>query len=243
MSIITSAFRDAYDLSFQVSPIILQGGIASSMPGQMLPIIGLTGQLVGLAQGLLSNGFSMDDFFARYLPIPGGTVISNAIGTYPFANQQVAANAIIKQPLNISLLMIAPVKDTGGYLTKLALFTALVSSLENHNSAGGTYTIATPAFLYTNCVMTGMADVTSGDTKQKQIQWQLDFVKPLITSQDASIAYNGAMAKFAAGTQVTSGAWSGANAAIGAPVQGATGIAQQVSGLAGSVNTFLSAAP
>ena len=48
---LASAARSAYQLAFQVSPIILQGGIAAGTPGGMLPIIGLTGQLLSFAQG------------------------------------------------------------------------------------------------------------------------------------------------------------------------------------------------
>ena len=238
---LTAVFRDAYKLSFQVSPIILVGGIVSNTLGGMLPIIGLTGQLAALAQGVLSSGgLSTDDFFAQYLPIPGGTLINNAIGTYPFANQQVAANAIIEQPLNISLQMIAPVRDTGGYLTKMAIFTALQSSLRAHNAAGGTYHIATQAFIYTNCVMTAMTDITSGTTKQKQVEWQLDFIRPLVTQQQATTAFSALMGKLVGGGQVTSPAWSGPVAAVGAAAQGAV---QGIGNLAGSVNTFLSSPP
>jgi len=135
---LNSAARSVYDLSFQVSPIIFHNGIASGMPGNLLPVIALTGQVAALAQGALSgiingSGLSLDDFYARYLPIPGGTVINQALGAYPFANQSVAANAIITQPKNISLMMIAPVRDMGGYLTKLALFTSLVTSRHTIN--------------------------------------------------------------------------------------------------------------
>ena len=49
---VTAGFRTAYNLAFQVSPIILNGGIASSTLGGVLPIIALTGQLAALAQGI-----------------------------------------------------------------------------------------------------------------------------------------------------------------------------------------------
>lgn len=237
MADFSPVFRGAYDLSFQVSPIILVGGIASGTLGGMLPIIALTGQSAALAQGVLSGGLNAEAFYARFVPIPGSTVISNAVGTYPFANQQVAANAIIQQPLNVSLEMIAPVKEKGGYLTKLAIFTALQSSLVAHNNAGGTYNIATPSYIYTNCLMTGMTDITAGDTRQQQIRWQLDFTQPLITQQQATSAYNSLMGKAANGQQVTSPNWSSANAASGTPAQGAV---QGISKLSGVVNNFLS---
>lgn len=99
MSLGADVSRSAYDLAFQVTPIILNQGIASQSLGGMLPIIGLTGQLAAFAQGVLTNGLSLNDFYARFVPIPGSTVLSNAVGTYPFANQRVAGNAYIEQPL------------------------------------------------------------------------------------------------------------------------------------------------
>jgi len=241
----SSAASFVYDLAFQVSPIILVGGIASNSIGGMLPIIGLVGQSAAFLQGALSSsGFSLDAFFARFVPVPGATIINQQISSYPFANQQVAANATIQQPLNISLHMIAPVKETAGYLTKLAIFTSLQSSLQAHNAAGGTYTIATPARIYTNCILTAMTDITGGDHKQQQIIWQLDFVQPLVTKQAAGSAYNALMAKLNGGSQVTpptaagTSIWSSAATAVGSAVQGAV---QGVNQIAGVVNKFLSA--
>src|SRR5690242_5284664 len=111
---IANAARTAYDLAFQVSPIVLVGGTYANSLGGAMPIIGLVGQLAALGQGLLTSGISTDAFFARYKVLPGGTLINNTVGKYPFANQQVAANAIIQQPKNVSLMMICPVKDTAG---------------------------------------------------------------------------------------------------------------------------------
>lgn len=217
MANLNSAFRTAYDLAFQVSPIVLTGG-QYSFP---LPIIALTGELASFVQGVATTGgISANDFYARFLTLPGGTVINNAIATYPFANQQVAANAIIQQPNVISLEMISPVRDNGGYLTKLPLFTALRTALQNHNNSGGTYTIATPAYIYTNCVMPTMTDITPGDTNQKQVRWQLDFVQPLITTSDANAAFSAQMAKINGGGVLTSSSPSGitgANPVVGIP--------------------------
>ncbi|MHB8388242.1 MAG: hypothetical protein ACYDBH_01515 [Acidobacteriaceae bacterium] len=222
------AARSAYDIAFQVSPIILTGGIASGMLGNAIPIIALVGQLAGFAQGALTSGFSFEDFYARFLPIHGSTVISNTVGTYPFANQSVAANALVQQPLTVSLQMIAPVKDAGGYLTKLPIFMNLQQSLQAHNIGGGTYTIATPSYIYTNCLMTNMSDITSGETNQQQIIWQLDFVQPLISLQDATNAVNGLMSKLQ-NAQATNGQWSGQS---GVPSPGAlNGLTQQSAGV------------
>ncbi|HDR9497040.1 TPA: hypothetical protein QDC06_000225 [Burkholderia cepacia] len=240
-----SAALSAYDLAFQVSPIILTGGLVANTLGGMMPIIGLTGQLASFASSVLTTGsLSADNFYAKFVPVPGASVISNAVATYPFANQQVAANAIIEQPLPVSLLMIAPVKDPGGYLSKLAIFTALRTSLRAHNAAGGLYHIATPSFIYTNCIMTGMQDVTSGEGgHQQQIMWQLDFIKPLVTQSDALNSMNSLMGKLTGGQQITpsglagTSIWSSAAAAVGSAAQGAV---QGISGMAGAVNNFLS---
>ena len=244
MATIADATRTAYDLAFQVSPIILTGGIASNTLGGMLPIIGLTGQLVSFVQGALSGGLSTDDFFARFVPVPGSTLVSQQVATYPFANQTVAANATIQQPLVISLRMIAPVKDTAGYLTKLAIFTSLQNSLVTHNAAGGTYTIATPSYLYTGCILTSMTDVTGGGTKQQQIEYQLDFVQPLITRQQAAAALNSLMSKLTSGGQVAESSsagtsiWSNASVAVGSAMQNAV---QGIGSITGVVNQYLSA--
>jgi hypothetical protein len=241
-----SAFRTSYDLAFQVSPIILNGGIFANTLGKMMPIIGLLGQLGAFTQGALSTSkLSADDFFAKFIPIPGSTIINNAVGTYPFANTQVAANAIITQPKNISLEMIAPVKDVGGYLTKLAVFESLRASLDAHCAAGGTFHIATPAHIYTNCLLTAMTDVTTGESRQQQIQWQLDFVQPLVTQQQATAAYNATMGKLTSGQKITQpktpseSFWSSVEAAIGAAAQGAV---QSTTGMSAVVNTFISSA-
>lgn len=243
MSIGADAARASYDLAFQVTPIILNQGLASQSLGGMLPIIGLTGQLAAFAQGVITNGLSLNDFYARFVPIPGATVLSNAVGTYPFANQQVAGNAYIEQPLNISLEMIAPVNTTGGYLTKLAIFTALRNALAAHIQAGGTFHIATPSYIYRDVLMTAMTDITPGDTRQQQVRWQLDFIKPLVSQSDAILVAGALNAKYQAianGSPITTAANSGPQVGTGTPIQGAL---QSVGKMAGVVNQFLSSVP
>jgi hypothetical protein len=239
----TPAASIAYDLSFQISPIILVGGIAANTLGGMLPIIALGGQTLSALQGVASTGLNTDAFFARYVPIPGGTLINQSIATYPFANQATAANSTIQQPLNISLRMIAPVKDTAGYLTKTAIWVSLQNSLVAHNAAGGLYHIATPAFIYTNCLMTQMTDVTGGGGHQQQIEYQLDFTQPLVTQTQASSAYSALMGKLSSGAQVTAptvagtSIWSNAAVAVGSAAQNAL---QGITQITGVVNQYLS---
>lgn len=213
----------AYEQAYEICPIFLVGGIASNAQGGILPITTFLGSPGG--------GGSF-----RFIVIPGGTLISNQIGTYPFANQAVAANSIIQQPKNISLLMYAPVNAAeGGYAAKLSLFTSLQNALESHNNAGGSYSVATPAFIYNNCLMPNLQDVTSGETRQKQVHWQWDFVAPLITQQQAQTAYNSLMGKISAGQQVTSPDSSNNNSLSGTPQQSTS---QSLQGVVGSAITY-----
>lgn len=211
-----------FKLNFEISPITLTGGVALNIPGGMLPILSLT--QAATFTGLISGGeeISLDDFFAYFYPLPGSSLIEQQIGMYPFANQTVAANAIIVQPLSVSLLMMVPVRDPGGYVTKLSNMTAIQNTLRQHNTSGGTYTIATPSYFYTNCVMTGMHDISSGDSKQAQIQWKLDFIQPLISLQDASnFVLNSMMQQLISGVQTT-GAGTGLQPTVGQPPSLAT---------------------
>lgn len=197
-----SSGYEAYRLSFQLSPIILTRGIASYIPGGMLPIIAITESLSFL-QGLLSGGDVIgDQFFANFEPLPGSRIISQRLGKYPFANQSVAANAVIPQPKNVSMRMVCPAKDEAGYAVKLATMLALQATLEQHNAAGGTYTVATPSFFFTNCVMLDMYDTSASDSKQPQNTWQIDFERPLLTLQDAENVQNGLMQQITNGISV-----------------------------------------
>jgi hypothetical protein len=199
-----SGLSTVFKLGFEISPVILTNGIAENIPGKMLPIVSIT-EAANFVTGLLDGGsvLSLDNFFAHWVPIPGSTLANNQIGQYPFANQTVAANAIIAQPLQISMRMICPVKTSGGYAAKLVTISALQAALASHNNSGGTYTIATPSFLYTNCVMLGMKDISNGQSKQVQTEWQFDFLQPLVALADAQSALNGLMSKISGGTPIS----------------------------------------
>ena len=218
-----SITRSLFELGFQASPIILVGGIAQDIPGQMLPIISIT-EGVSLISGLLTGSFptSLDQFFAQFTVIPSGKLITQQIGHYPFANQAVAANAVIAQPLTLSVRMDCPASAPGSYVTKLAVLTALQATLSAHNAAGGLYTIATPSFIYTNCIMTDLTDISGAGSQQVQYQWQFDFEQPLVTLQAAQQAYSALLNKIAGGTQITGQpAWSGPAVSAASPVTGA----------------------
>ena len=176
-----SALSTAFQLGYEISPIILVGGLAGNIPGSMLPIVALT-EGVNFVTGILTGNTetSLDDFFAHFVPMPGSTLEENQIGMYPFANQAIAANAVIRNPLRISLRMVCPAKGTLGYAAKLATMSALKAAIDQHINQGGTFTIATPAQIYTNCILVMLKDVTTGETKQPQIAYQWDFVQPLV---------------------------------------------------------------
>ncbi|KWN80875.1 hypothetical protein WM24_23870 [Burkholderia ubonensis] len=218
----------------------------------MLPIVALT-QAADFSLGLLSGGpnLSLDDFLFHWKPLPGTTLVNQQVGSYPFANQSVAANATIQQPLNISMLAVCPVNTTGGYTGKLATMTALKIALDTHNASGGTYTIATPSYTFTNCILTNVRDVSGGESKQVQTAWQFDFVKPLITINSATQIFNSLMNKISSGLPISGQpAWSGAASTIGGNTISATGnlipslsgqVSASVAGITGSSvgnNTF-----
>ena len=210
-----SAGMAAWKLSFQLSPIILNNGIAASIPYGMLPIIAIT-EALNFPVGILDGGenIELDNFFANFQVIPGDTIIDQQIGHYPFANQAVAANAVIVQPLKVSLLMHCPVQQPAGYATKLAIMMALQKVLQKHNTTGGTYTVITPFAFYPDCILTSLSDVSNSESKQVQNAWRWDFEQPLLTQSQATGAFNSVMNKIAGGTQTT-GALSGPESAFG----------------------------
>ena len=188
----------AFKLAFQLSPIILTGGgVTDLITGGMLPIIVLTDG-ISFAQGILggSTDLTLDSAFAHFEVLPGSRLIRNTLGEYPYLNQQVAANAIITQPLTVSLRMICPVKSPGSYASKLATMISLKAALDAHIQLGGTFTVATPSYFYTNCVLLDMYDITGGSVgHQVQAVWQLDFRQPLLTENQAAAAQNGLMSR------------------------------------------------
>lgn len=203
----------AYKLAFEISPITLTGGIASNIVGGALSVMSLL-QAISYS-GILSGGdFALDNAFANFRPLPGAALVENQIGMYPFANLTVAANCIIAQPLSISLLMHCPCKNPGDYPIKTAIMTALQNTLDQHNKSGGLYNVATPSFFYTNVILVGLHDVTGGEGIQAQTDWKWDFIKPLVSVQDAGNAQNQMMSRLSSGAQ-TNGALFGTGDSVG----------------------------
>lgn len=236
----------AFANSFEISPIILVGGIANTLgsgqpPNAQLPIAQLLSPNLfpGGATGTSQGGSDTDDFFARFVLVEGGTLQEWAIATWPLANQAVAANDVIQQPLRLSLRMICPARvETVGYVSKSQTMTNLVNQLTSHIGQGGYFTVATPSYVYVGMLLTKLTDVTDWSPgRQVQVEWQFDFVQPLITDAAAQAAQNTAMSKITSQTgPVTQGAGG----------QGGSGTVPSASGLAGASvfpNTGASSTP
>jgi hypothetical protein len=208
-----------YELAYQVSPIVLTGGIALSAPGSMMPFLAFANSAIfaGLQAAASANtGLnSLDDAFGAFQVIPGGSLIENTIGHYPFVNQYVAANAIIREPLHISLIWDTPMRGIGAWAVKLATMQALKATLDSHNNAGGTYTVITPAYVYDNLVMNNLVDNSRGDASLPQNAWRFDFERPLIVMQELASALSQLMNQLTNGTP-TDGSWSGISPSVGA---------------------------
>jgi len=183
-------------LSYQICPIILTGGSAQQIPGGMLPMLSLfaTGETTSL--GLPFDIGDLDSAFGAFNVLPGGTLVIQEIAKYPFANQWVAANAVIRQPLTLSVIMDSPMRPPSNqpfmdvWEYKQSVFTALKETLDRHNNIGGTYTVATPAYMYDNLCMISMTDNSRGNNSLPQNAWRFDFERPLVVLSELQGAQN-----------------------------------------------------
>ena len=216
---LSSVGSTAFQLAFEISPIMFVGGVAQAFEGAMVPVVSFTEAdnfVLGILSG--SNPFNLDQFFAHFQPLPGSTLLDLQIGTYPFANQAVAANATISQPLQLSYLMRCPARGHVGYLGKLDTMINLQSVVTQHAALGGTYTCLTPAGYYPNGILTGLRDVSEAQSKQVQNQYQWDFTFPLLTLNQAQGAQKGLMGRLTAQTQISGQpSFSGPATTVGDP--------------------------
>lgn len=195
-------------LSYQICPIILTGGIAGQIPGGMLPMLSLFQTGVTNSLGLPYDAGDLDNSFAAFNVLPGGTLVSQTIGKYPFANQSVAANAVIREPLTVSLIMDTPMRGPNAWQVKQMIMTALKATLERHNDIGGTFTVATPAYMYDNMLLTSLTDNSRGNNSLPQNAWRFDFERPLVALAELQGAQNQLMQKITNGLPTT-GAMTG----------------------------------
>lgn len=228
--------REMYKLGFEISPVILCGGIAQAIPGGMLPIVALT-QSASFVTGLLGGAINLTDldkYLCHWRPVQGATMVDYEIARYPFANQVVAANALLAQPLRVSLVMEAPVNENTGAMTKLVTMSALQSVLQAHSNLGGTFIVATPSVIYSNCILRVVRDITSGNDPLPQRSWIWDFEQPLITDNGSEQAVNNFLNKIGAGDMVTDPSWTNTANALGNTPLGSS-VSEAITGLLGKL--------
>lgn len=214
-----SAAEVTWKMSFQLSPIIFNGGIATLIPGGALPIILITESL-SFVGGILQGGadIDLDSFFAHFRPLPGSKLASNDYARVPSANQAVASNARIKQPLTLSMLMVCPARSPAGWAGKLATMTALKAAVDLHAGLGGSYTVATPSGFFPGMLLEDIVDTSLGRSAQAQNAYQWNFWQPLLTLQDAFQAQSNLMGQISAGIPVGQApSWYGLGPTTGNP--------------------------
>jgi hypothetical protein len=221
----------AYKVRYQIAPIILTGGIAQNVPGGMISMLAgsnpnlilptlysegaqrnlldalnPSGQIIG-TQGdpSTSPGFSnFDDAFGAFNVLAGGTLCVQTVPKYPLADMTLAANAIVREPLTLSLIWDTPMRGANAWDTKLTVMQALKMMLDQHNNAGGLYAVMTPAFFYENLILTALTDNSRGGNSLPQNAWRFDFERPMVvnTTDLTTIGYgaqNIALQKMTAG--------------------------------------------
>ena len=234
-SIASGLMKDIYKLAFSVSPIILTGGIASSVPGGCMPIVsvmqGLTfatqavGSLVG--QGSINSAVNP---FATFEPVGGSNLIATQLASYPFASRAVAGNAQITVPLQVGMRMIVPAQGEGGYALKTATMMALKLVLDKHIAQGGLFSVLTPSYIYNGCILMDLRDATGGQTKQKQVEWHWQFQQPLTQEDQLTQVMSNLMGKISGGLP-TNGAWSSISNTVGSGINSAESALSTVGGL------------
>lgn len=228
--------RELYKLGFEISPVILCNGVAESIPGGMLPIVALT-QSASFVTGLVSGAINLTDldkYFCHWRPVPGATMVDYDIAKYPFANQTVSANALLAQPLRVSLLMDAPVNENTGAMTKLVTMSALQAVLQAHANLGGTFIVATPSVIYSNCILRTVKDNSSGNDALPQRSWLWDFEQPLISEVAADQAVNSFISKIDGGDRTNSSAWTNTVSALGNTSLGGS-VTEAITGVIGKL--------
>jgi hypothetical protein len=193
-------------LLYQITPIWFQNGIASNIIGGYLPILSIVNPevfnaLVSGNTATLAPDWNFENAFGIFNTSAGGSLVEQSIAEYPFANLSVAANAVLRNPINISLVMMTPMKTVNAWAVKQSTMTALKAVLDNHNNLGGTYIVFTPAYIYTDMLMTNLVDISTAQSPLPQNAWRWDFTRPLTTLQDIQGAESNLIAKITAGIQ------------------------------------------
>jgi hypothetical protein len=175
------------------------GIVTQNVNGNMLPLLAILNADAFTAnfQGNSGSGgaWTLDDAFGIFQPAPGGSLIQQSVAEYPFANLNVAANAIVRNPINLSMIMLTPMKTNNAWSLKMATMTALKQTLDNHNNAGGVYIVFTPGFVYQDMVMTSLTDISSAQSVLPQNAWRWDFTRPLVQLAELANAESNLISK------------------------------------------------
>jgi hypothetical protein len=224
---------EQWKLSYQVSPIFLTGAPVANVPSGMIPFLSIvnpgafpvtsneaysyssTGGVAGPDLSMVSlDQKSLDDAFGAFNVLAGGSLIQQTVAKYPFANQSYAANAILRDPLHVSLIWDTPMRGENAWGTKLTVMQAVKQRLDAHNNGGGTYIVVTPSYVYDNLVMLSLTDASRGASNLPQNAWRFDFERPLVVLAELRAAQSALMSKLTNGV-ITNGAWSGPAAGLG----------------------------
>jgi hypothetical protein len=223
---------EQWKLSYQVSPIFLTGPPVSNVPNGMMPFLSIVSPSAFpvffdgtapqqnfdlfsvLGSDATNNQNNLDNSFGAFNVLAGGSLVQQTVAKYPFANQAYAANAILRDPLHVSLIWDTPMRGANAWGQKMTVMQSVKQRLDSHNNGGGTYIVVTPAYVYDNLVMLSLTDASRGSSNLPQNAWRFDFERPLITLQDLRNAQSALMSKLTQGV-VTNGAWSGPAAGLG----------------------------
>lgn len=208
-----------FQANYSESPIILVAGTAGQGQYPISAILNAAAFLAGITSNSSANtnnssqaGYSYNNF-GVFSVLPGGTLIDNQIAHYPLANQAVAANAVVTDPLKISLVMTAPALEEIPFSIKQSVFKALKSTLDQHISLGGYFTVQTPSYIYENCLLESLVDGSDDDHGgQPQVRWLWTFEQPLLTVQQ------GQAAQAQAAARITNGQYNTGNPPGSVPV-------------------------
>jgi hypothetical protein len=192
----TSLSQSAFELAYEISPIYLVN-----------PLVPIPVPILTLTEMFDIPGIENGEFFAHFKPLPNSTLQEWQVAEYPFANLTMAANAVIQMPLKLSMLMVCPAQTGGGYILKQAQIRALKLGLDAHIQSGGTFTVLTPAYTYTNCLLTSLRDITPPSEKQAQIMYQWDFIQPLVTTSSIAQVTSGLINSITNGTAQSVLSW------------------------------------
>ena len=188
----------AYNQNIYGSPIYTTDPSRDPRPDAALSrIAGVTQQTTQT-----QTGTNLDEAFGAFTVIPGGTLCVNTVPKYPLASMTMAANAIVREPINVSLVWDTPMRGPNAWDVKLTTMQALKAMLDQHNNLGGTYTVMTPAYYYDNLILTALTDNSRGGNPLPQNAWRFDFERPMIvTEQDATLDQNMVTSKMAGGVK------------------------------------------